>query len=220
MENRVEEVIARIDEILGNVFSDKSNRKTSLNKLREYFFFLCKWQDVHNVVSRRNADEDIWNNICDSIILAKEKDGPIFRSILKENNIADAGSGGGFPGVPLSIVFPDKTVELIDSNRKKCSFLRAVKSHLNLGNVIVLHKRIENVAPVKFMTTKAAFPPSKISVLCDMIQSRGSLLVWANKNTEDEFEKYLSRTGMRLCEKLAYEMAGHSDRSLLLFEKD
>ena len=61
-------------------------------------------------------------------------------------NIADIGSGAGFPGIPLAIALPESIFTLIESNGKKCSFLEATVSSLRLANVRILHSRAEAAA--------------------------------------------------------------------------
>ena len=69
------------------------------------------------------------------------------------NNILDIGSGAGFPGIPLALVSPKKNFLLIDANNKKIIFLNHVKINLDLENVDLLHKRIEDLNNVKFFDT-------------------------------------------------------------------
>ncbi len=60
--------------------------------------------------------------------------------------VIDIGSGAGFPGIPLKIVFPHLSLTLVDSNVKKCSFLEHIIKTLDLVNIHVLHDRAENIA--------------------------------------------------------------------------
>ena len=60
-------------------------------------------------------------------------------------SIVDLGSGGGFPGIPLAIARPEHALLLVDSQQKKCDFLRRVVEELELPNVRVLHARVEKI---------------------------------------------------------------------------
>src|SRR3546814_1593583 len=61
----------------------------------------------------------------------------------------DVGSGGGMPGVPLAIMFPDRSFTLLDSNGKKTRFLTQVKLELKLANLEVVHSRVEQFQPAE-----------------------------------------------------------------------
>lgn len=219
MDEKVQQLQFKIKRHLESVILDEKERLICVDKIESYVSFLCKWLAVHNVVSRKNADSDIWENVYDSIVICEDVESEITKIFLQNNDFVDAGAGGGFPGVLLAIIFPKKNVLLVDSNRKKCSFLRAVKAQLHLDNVEVLQTRIEDIEPVKFMVTKAAFSPAHVGALCDVIQPKGGLLIWANNNTRPAFEEKLAIGGMHLRAIYSYDLPDHKDRCLLLFEK-
>ena len=65
----------------------------------------------------------------------------------------DIGSGAGFPGMPLKIIYPDLKVTLIESQRKRCSFLEAAILKLGLRGVQVINERAEKILPVNLVET-------------------------------------------------------------------
>jgi len=109
---------------------DNSQQKTIL----EYQSQLLAWNKTHNLVSKSQI-KLIPDHIEDSLLIGKT---------LKDF-IVDLGSGGGLPGIPLAIRYPNKHFCLVESNTKKSSFLLNTTSRLNLENTTVLNKRIEDI---------------------------------------------------------------------------
>ncbi len=97
-----------------------------------------KWNKVYNLTSIRNIDEMFTKHILDSVVIAP---------YLKEGRIIDVGTGGGLPGIVLAILFPEKQVDLLDSNSKKTRFLIQAKAELGLSNTQVIHQRVEEYMP-------------------------------------------------------------------------
>tara|TARA_B100001179_G_C18531084_1_gene377093 strand:- start:3 stop:620 length:618 start_codon:yes stop_codon:yes gene_type:complete len=104
-------------------------------KLNKYLILLKNSQLKFNLVSNKSL-EDIWNrHFLDSF--------QILKFIGNNKRMLDFGSGAGFPGMVCGICSTNH-VYLIDSNKKKISFLKQIKKKLNLKNVFVYHTRIEN----------------------------------------------------------------------------
>lgn len=109
------------------------------DRLRIYLDLLLKWQKAVNLVSPATLN-NAWNrHFLDSIQLQN-----FIPDAVK--SIVDLGSGAGFPGMVLSILRPDLNVTLIESDSKKCSFLKAVSRETGAQAAIV-NQRIESVAP-------------------------------------------------------------------------
>jgi 16S rRNA (guanine527-N7)-methyltransferase len=109
------------------------------NKLYVYYKELFTWNKSINLISKNDREKFITRHIIDSIFPLKIVD-------FKPNDkILDLGSGNGLPGIPLSIMFPSLLFEFLESNRKKCVFLRHIKAVLQVKNVDVLHGRFEEL---------------------------------------------------------------------------
>ncbi|QWD78001.1 16S rRNA (guanine(527)-N(7))-methyltransferase RsmG [Polynucleobacter sp. MWH-Svant-W18] len=102
-----------------------------------------RWNQVHNLTSIENEQDSVRLHLIDSIAVL-----PVLRRFLKmpDPKIADLGSGGGLPAIPIAIVQPEWQISLIEAIRKKTAFLQHVRGKLKLKNIEVLSERVENVA--------------------------------------------------------------------------
>ncbi len=99
-----------------------------------------EWNQKINVVSRKDIDNLYIHHILHSLAIAKHTGFPPAYSIL------DVGTGGGFPGIPLAIMFPETNFYLCDTIAKKIKVVNSIKDHLALRNVIAEQKRAEEVS--------------------------------------------------------------------------
>jgi len=97
------------------------------------------WNSKINVISRKNIDELYTNHVLHSLGIAK------VQNFLPDTDILDVGTGGGFPGIPLAILFPETHFHLVDSIGKKLKVVEAVAKDLGLKNVQTTHSRVENI---------------------------------------------------------------------------
>ena len=106
---------------------------TDLQELYEH------WNAQINVISRKNMDALYTNHILHSLAIAK------VIQFEKGTKILDIGTGGGFPGIPLAILFPEVDFLLVDSIGKKIKVVNEVSNAIGLTNVSALHERAENI---------------------------------------------------------------------------
>lgn len=113
--------------------------KDILEKLETYKNYLQEYNE-HTNLTRIITDNDVYlKHFYDSLTIVKSLD------LTKINNLLDIGTGAGFPGMVIKIVFPHINVTLLDSNNKKTTFLTKLKEKLNI-EVNIVNDRVENFA--------------------------------------------------------------------------
>lgn len=122
-----------------------------------------EWNEKINVISRKDIDNLYLHHVLHSLVIAK------FIQFKAGTKIIDLGTGGGFPGIPLAILFPDCFFTLVDSIKKKITVVDAVVETLELKNVQTKNARVEELKDkYDFVVTRAV---AKIDIL----------LPWARK---------------------------------------
>ena len=124
-------------EIINKYFTNLTdNQRIQFEKLNELY---QDWNLKINVVSRKDIDELYLRHVLHSLGIAK---------VIKfepGSKVMDVGTGGGFPGIPLAILFPETQFHLVDSIGKKIKVVNEVVAGLGLENVITTHGRVEEV---------------------------------------------------------------------------
>ena len=108
--------------------------KNEKEKIDQYIDLATTFNKTHNLFVRKDKEEIYNKDILDCL--------PIIKLIKPNKTVADLGSGGGLPGILLSITKPKNKITLIESNQKKCYFLRSVVHTLDLKNTTVLNKKL------------------------------------------------------------------------------
>ena len=134
----------------------------NLNKKQIEQFSMLKaiyknWNQKINVISRKDIDNINLRHVLHSMSIAK------FIKFKKQTKILDLGTGGGFPGIPLAILFPDCNFILVDSVKKKITVVENVVKELKLNNVISYCSRVEELdLKFDFLVTRAVAKMPKI----------------------------------------------------------
>jgi 16S rRNA (guanine527-N7)-methyltransferase len=139
--------------------------------LAEFVTLLLRWNAVYNLTGVRGADEVVDRHLVESFAL---------RALLHGTRVADVGSGGGLPGVPLAIVEPERRFTLIESRAKRVRFLRHVVAKLKLANTEVAHGRAEALTferPFDTVLARAVAPPKELLAICRHLTAPGSVLL-------------------------------------------
>ncbi len=140
-------------EILTKYFTDLTDQQT--NQLGRLGSLYEEWNTKINVISRKDIEQLYERHVLHSLAIAK-----VIR-FKPGTTVLDVGTGGGFPGIPLAILFPETSFMLIDSIGKKIKVVSEVAAALNLSNVQAEHIRVEDVKQkFDFVVSRAvtAFP--------------------------------------------------------------
>jgi len=129
---------------------------TQVDQLKGLKEIYQSWNEKINVISRKDMDNFYVHHVLHSLAIATQFDFPPGTHVL------DLGTGGGFPGVPLAIIFPEVNFHLVDSVNKKLTVVKEVTNKLEIKNVTTQHIRAEDVARKKFdMVVSRAVAPLK-----------------------------------------------------------
>ena len=105
----------------------------------KYLNQILKWNKTRNLVSRNLRKYDLAEHFLDCAVLQKH---------LMPGSVIDLGTGSGFPGICLGIIDPNRELTLVDSNRKKTSFLIHIKNELGLNSVSIKNSRVEEIEQI------------------------------------------------------------------------
>lgn len=129
------------------------------------------WNSKINVISRKDMDHFYEHHVLHSLAIAK------YIEFLPGMRIMDLGTGGGFPGIPLAIMYPQTDFYLIDGTGKKITVVNAVVEALGLQNVVAEQKRAEDIREkFDFVTGRAVMTLPEIANLAgNKIRIRGDI---------------------------------------------
>ncbi len=121
-------------------------------QIQQYIKILLTWNEKVNLTAIRDPLEILYRHFCESMYAAEALP-------VEKGRLADVGSGGGFPGLPLKIIRPNLRVFLVESNLKKATFLAEVIRELGLKDAQVLVRRYEELheemAPLDYVCSRA-----------------------------------------------------------------
>ena len=129
MENKFEQQLQQLNIQLNEVQKEQFHR---------YYELLVEWNKVMNLTGITEYDEVVMKHFVDSLSIVK------VNGFDNVTSIIDVGTGAGFPGIPLKIVFPEIKITLLDSLNKRIRFLNAVIDELELENIETIHGRAED----------------------------------------------------------------------------
>jgi 16S rRNA (guanine527-N7)-methyltransferase len=142
-------------ELISNYFPRLSPHQ--LKQFDDLFPLYKEWNEKINVISRKDIDQLYERHILHSLGIAKVV------TFANDSRIIDAGTGGGFPGIPLAIFFPEVKFHLVDSIGKKIKVVNEIAESLQLKNVTAEHGRVEATNQrYDFAVSRAVAPLSEM----------------------------------------------------------
>lgn len=174
---------------------------------------LLKWNQSYNLTSLTSPHDVIVKHLLDSLAVA---------GYLKSGPTLDVGTGPGFPGLPLAILYPDRRFSLLDSNAKKIRFITQVCIELKLSNVTTHHQRIEDhsISNYQQITSRAFSSIKNYFQMCyHLTGPDGLLLAMKGKMNADELSCLDSQAGTVITKPLDIPFLQES-RHLVIVRKN
>lgn len=168
------------------------------HQLIRYYEILTEWNKVMNLTTITDFDEVLEKHFLDSVSLAS------YIELSETTQLIDVGTGAGFPGIPLKILYPHINVLLADSLNKRVNFLNEVIGQLQLKNIEAVHGRAEELARKKeyrnqfdLCVSRAVANLASLSEYCLPFVKAGGIFA-AYKSIEIDSEVEQSKKALRL----------------------
>lgn len=161
-----------------------------VNQFVDYYNLLIEWNSFMNLTSITKWEDVVIKHFVDSVSLS------MFSKEMTQASVSliDVGTGAGFPGVPLKIVFPQIKITLLDSLKKRIGFLDEVVSSLCLSDVSTIHGRAEDIGRMKehreqydFCVSRAVANLSTLSEIClPFVKVGGQFISYKSEKADEE----------------------------------
>lgn len=160
-------------------------------QFEKYYELLIKWNEVMNLTAITEYEEVIDKHFVDSLSIEKAVD------LKQAESMIDVGTGAGFPGIPLKIVYPHLKITLLDSLNKRINFLNEVIEELKLENIEAIHGRAEDFArkenyreKYNICVSRAVANLSTLSEYClPFVRVGGLFAAYKAEKTDEEVDK-------------------------------
>lgn len=193
----------------------------------KYYELLVEWNGFMNLTAITEFDDVMKKHFADSLSIVKA-----FSKIRTEKlKVIDIGTGAGFPGIPLKIVFPQIELTLLDSLQKRLKFLQEVIDQLELGEVELIHGRAEDFCKPSMKreqydlcVSRAVANLATLSELClPYVKVGGKFIPYKSEKAEEEVreaQKAITLLGGEVKEQIGFELPeSNIGRTLVVIEK-
>lgn len=197
-----------------------------MEQFLQYYELLVEKNKVMNLTAITEFDEVVEKHFLDSVSLTQQMD------LHQPLKVLDLGTGAGFPGIPLKIVFPELEITLMDSLNKRVLFLQDVISSLQLQNIEAVHGRAEEAARNKkyresfdLCVSRAVANISTLSEYClPFVKIGGSFISYKSSTIEDELKdgkKGIAILGGKVKDVYKFTLSDSKlQRSFVIIEKE
>lgn len=179
----------------------------------DFLALLQKWNGAYNLTAIKDLEDMVVLHLLDSLAVGPH---------LQGERILDVGTGAGLPGIPLAILFPEKTFYLLDSNQKKVTFTQQVKLTLGIDNIYPVKARIEDyqeATPFDTVISRAFSSLTDFFSLCQPVVSKdGCFIAMKGSKPDKELELLDGRVRDRQCVKLDVPFMD-ANRCLVIFKQ-
>jgi 16S rRNA (guanine527-N7)-methyltransferase len=182
------------------------------DKILTFMALLLKWNSATSLISKKDESAIFIRHFCDSLQ-------PLLLFGFKKNaSVLDIGAGGGFPSIPTRIFRPDLSFLLVESNKKKASFLKEIAASLELNNVEVYNRRVESYSQKSdrkfdYVVSRGVGSLQVFSQLAKpYVNPDGHMYTFKSKKFTDELESITQnkqRDHVRIAEIAEYDLANH-----------
>lgn len=194
-----------------------------LQQLKKYYEMLVEKNKVMNLTNIIEHDDVYLKHFYDSLTICN------VCNLMEIENMCDVGTGAGFPGIVIKIIFPHVHVVLIDSLDKRIKFLNEVISELGLTSIEAFHMRAEEYAnssreTFDLVTSRAVAKLSVLTELCIPLLKKGGLFIAMKAHAEEELshiQKNLNKLGSEIVEIKQFNLPfEESIRTLIKIKKN
>ena len=192
-------------------------KKEEIELFKKYLFLIEEWNKKINITSIKNQEEVAIKHFIDSLL--------VLNYVPLSGRVADIGTGGGFPGIPLKIAEPSLEIFLIEPIRKRANFLRTVISNLSLKKITVFNGRAENFNEKEKFDFTISRALSNIKTFCELslplLKPGGYLVAMKGKETEKEIASLKSlEKKIKVIKNIRFELPQKSGaRSIIVLKK-
>jgi len=186
---------------------------SSGDRLVQHYELLSQWNKTHNLI----AVTDIESLVSEHYLDCAQALSLWIPQLKGKDTIFDLGAGNGFPGVIGAAMWPEHKFTLVESLRKKCSFLRAARVACKLQNLQVEQTRVQNLKEIKVAISRAAFSNEFIDDLADSFSSGGILALM--RVPSEEFLSNRTKVQWMVVDQLNYTLDTGAERCVVILEK-
>lgn len=162
-----------------------------LSKFEIYMDSILEWNKKVNLTAITEKEEFIRKHYIDSVLCYN------FEEMKKAKRVIDVGTGGGFPGIPLALLFPEKEFTLMDSLKKRLKIIDDLSKEIGINNIVTLHGRAEDMGRNKehrekydICVSRAVANLATLSEYClPFIKKGGNFLAYKGTKAEDEIKE-------------------------------